>query len=348
MVKRITGIDIGSTSIRVVEVENPGRANPSLIRHASAPIPRGAVVRGEVVEPNTVAACLRQLWSTQRFSSKRVVLGVGNQRVLVRDLSVTGAPREQIRESLPFHVQDLLPVPVSEALLDFYPIGPNPANPTEVNGLLVAAVKDAVLGTVRAVESAGLNTAEVDLIPFALSRALAPADSGGAANVVIEVGATATTVVIERGGIPQFVRIIPAGGDDLTRALGSELSLEEPEAESLKRTLGLAKTVESPDQQRVVEIIYRVTGELLTSIRNTVTFFVNTRPDQPIGRVVLSGGGAQLPGFAAALAEMTRLEVTVGDPLGRFTLTRKLSAAKLAAERSQLTIALGLVLGSAA
>ena len=91
-----------------------------------------------------------------------------------------------------------------------------------------------------------------------------------------------------------------------------------------------------------------MTGELLTSIRNTITFFVNTRPDQPIGRVVLSGGGTQLPGFPEALAEMTRLEIVPGDALAKFTLTRKLSASRLAAERSELTIALGLVLGSAA
>ena len=122
MASNIVGIDIGSASIRAVEVSTGSRGATSIMRFAEIAVPEGATSRGEVLEPNTVAGALKQLWSLGRFRTKDVALGVGNQRVLSRDLTVPKAPMARIRESLPFQVQDLLPVPVGDAILDFYPI----------------------------------------------------------------------------------------------------------------------------------------------------------------------------------------------------------------------------------
>jgi type IV pilus assembly protein PilM len=124
--------------------------------------------------------------------------------------------------------------------------------------------------------------------------------------------------------------------------------VEPGEAERIKATVGLAKEVSTAEEHRAVEIIYRITGELLTSLRNTIGYFVNTRPTTPVGRLVLTGGGAQLPGLADALSEMTRLPVAVGDPFASVALSRRLDADALRLNRSALSAALGLALGSAA
>src|SRR6478609_7394869 len=171
MASSIVGVDIGNGMIRAVEVADAAKPKPTILRHAELPLPEGAVSRGEVLEPNTVAGALRSLWSKGGFKTREVVLGMGNQRVLARDLTMPLMSIERVRESLPFHVQDMLPVPVADALLDFYPVsyGQSESGPV-VNGLLIAAVKDAVLANVRAAELAGLTPVDVDLIPFALSR----------------------------------------------------------------------------------------------------------------------------------------------------------------------------------
>jgi type IV pilus assembly protein PilM len=349
MATSVVGVDIGNSAIRAVELADPGKARPTLLRHAEVFLPEGAASRGEVLEPNTVAAALKQLWSQGGFKSKNVVLGMGNQRVLARDLTVPKMSQARIRESLPFQVQEMLPVPVADALLDFYPVSESMSESGPViNGLLVAAVKEAVLGNVKATQLAGLTTVDVDLIPFALTRVLLNKRHIQGTVVLIEVGANTTSVVIAANGVPQFVRIIPTGGADLTQALRSELEIEPGEAERLKATIGLAKQVATIEEHRAVEIIYRVTSDLLTSLRNTVSYFVNTRPTLPVRELVVTGGGAQLPGFGDALSEMTRLPVETGDPFQTVALSRSLSADVLRQSRSRLAVALGLALGSAA
>ena len=349
MGKTIVGVDIGSTMLRAVEVADADKARPTLLRYHEQVLPEGAVSRGEVLEPNTVANALKHLWTVGGFKSKDVVLGVGNQRVLARDLSVPKMSLKRIRESLPFHVQELLPVPVADALLDFYPVSESigESGPM-VNGLLIAAVKDAVLANVKAANLAGLATAEVDLIPFALSRVLVSRPKLEQIVVLIDIGANTTSVVISNNGVPQFVRIIPTGGADLTQALREGLDIESVEAERLKRSLGLAKQVTSPEEQRAVEIIYQITSELLNSLRNTVNYFVNTRPHEVVSQIVMTGGGAELPGLQDALGEMTRVPVVAGDPYKTVSLSRGLNADDLRRDRTAITVALGLALGSAA
>ena len=345
----IVGVDIGNGMIRAIELADPEKPKPTLLRHAEVPLPDGAVSRGEVLEPNTVAGALRELWRKGGFKTRNVVLGMGNQRVLARDLAMPLMSIERIRESLPFHVQDMLPVPVADAMLDFYPVsyGQSDSGPV-VNGLLIAAVKEAVLANVRAAELAGLTPVDVDLIPFALSRVLLTRTGATGVSALVDIGANTTTVVIAADGVPQFVRIIPAGGSDMTDALRSGLEIAPHEAEGIKRTLGLASQVASVDEQRAVEIIYQAAGELLSSLRNTINYFVNTRPDARVERVVLSGGGAALPGLPEALGEMTRLPVVPGDPYVTVGLSRSLNADELRAKRSSLAVALGLAIGSAA
>ncbi|MDN4643474.1 type IV pilus assembly protein PilM [Arthrobacter sp. PsM3] len=345
MPSRVVGVDIGSTALRAVEVANPEKARPTVLRYFEVPLPVGAVNHGEVADQPAVTAAFKKLWSEGGFKSKTVALGLGNQRVLVRDLVVPLAPLRMIRESLPFQVQDMLPVPVSEAQLDFYPTSEEagPDGPT-ANGLLVAARKEALLGNVEAVRRAGLLTVDVDLIPFALTRLLLRRGEAEGGMAVIDVGASTASIVIANDGVPQFVRLIPTGGLDLTVALAARLAISADDAEKLKRNIGLRSLRDVPeDQHEALRVIHELSIELLDSLRNTVTYFLKTRPQETIGRLVLTGGGAKLPGFAEALSEMTRLDVVMADPFGGVGLTRGLGPGP-----GSMAVALGLAIGERA
>jgi type IV pilus assembly protein PilM len=347
MATRIVGIDIGSTTVRAVEVEGSTKARPTVVRYAEVPLPSGAARSGEVLETHTVASALKKLWSTGGFKSKNVVLGMGNQRVIARDLVMPKMSLSQIREALPFQVADMLPMPVSEALLDFYPISESEGdNGAVVNGLLVAAVKKSVLANVDAAVLAGLNPVDVDLIPFALSRLQSRAHGGPDTIAIVDVGSSTTNVVIIIAGVPQFVRIIPAGGNDATMAVAMSLEIEEGIAENAKRALGLGAAA-NPEHRPIVEHIHRATSELLNSIRNTISYFDNTHAVANVERIVLSGGGAKLAGFAAALQELTRAEVVLSDPFATLTVSKSVGQSPPEVHDS-MSVALGLALGSAA
>lgn len=376
MAQSVVGIDIGTAHLRAVEVRNPSKARPVVLRYHEVPLPVGAVIAGEVMEPHTVAVALKALWSDGGFRSRQVVLGMGNQRVLARDLSVPKMSLARIRQALQFEVQDLLPVPVADALLDFYPISESTTEhgPT-VNGLLIAAVKAAVLSNVSAVRLAGLTTVDVDLIPFAVSRLLVTRPGTEGVVAVIDLGATTTSVVITRDGVPQFVRIIATGSDDVTQALAVALQTDAASADLIKRRVGLLANTSgaavrdrsrsvnalvpapfdgviagssSPVDETAARIIAETMQDQLGSIASTLTYFANTRPIDPVSAIVLSGGGAQLAGLPEAVSRFTRLSVTTGDPLSTVALASAIDSEALRLCGFAYTVALGLALGRAA
>ncbi len=341
----IVGIDIGSTSVRAVEVRNADKARPIIERFAEVALPEGSVRRGEVLEVGTVSTAFRRLWSQGGFKSRDVILGMGGPRVLSRDLQMPRAPLAQIREALPFHVQDMLPVPVSEALLDFYPISEETGeHGPVVNGLLVAAIKEAVSANVAAVTQAGLRPIQVDLIPFALVRALAPRRSSPGLIGVVSIGANTTNVVITDNGVPQFVRIISSGGDDITRALSNRLQISLPQAEGAKREIGLGSQNVNPQQRPAMEVIYESARELLTAIRNTLTYYTNSKPGAGLSRVILAGGGSQLLGLGRALGDAVGVNVVEADAFAGAQLSRGSRTTK--EQQDGLTTAFALALGT--
>ncbi|MGY6496774.1 MAG: type IV pilus assembly protein PilM [Microcella sp.] len=348
MAKTIVGVDIGATSIRAVEVAGAGTAKPTVVRVGTVDVPEGAIKRGEVVEPNTVGNALKRLWSTAKFGSKHVVLGVGNQRVLARDLTVPQQPLPLIRESLPFHVQDLLPMPVSEAVFDFYPLrAEQQEQGAVVHGILVAAVKETVMTNLSAARLAGLKPIGVDLIPFALTRLMSRTEAGQGRVVLLDIGAETTSFVVAVDGIPQFVRLIGMGGSDVTRAIVSRLGMSETDAEAAKRALGLTTQGVREEHRPIVEVIYDVTGELITSVRNTISFVGNAQSVGSLERIVMSGNASRLPGLAAALSDFTRIPVVVAEPFD--SVAMKGSAKKVdGIDTGSLQVALGLAIGAAA
>lgn len=350
MTTHVVGVDIGETAVRGVEVRMHAKSGVEVLRFHEVPLPEGAVRSGEVLEVTTVSGALKRLWADAKFRTKDVVLGMGNQKVLARDLTVPRMPLANIRESLPFHVQDLIQVPVADALLDFYPIAEvETETGPAVSGLLIAAVKEAVMVNVSAVRQAGLSPVGVDLIGFALQRLLGP--STGETTALIDIGASTTNVVLARNGVPHFVRIIPAGGEDITRALMSRLEMDRTQAEDFKREVGLLPGRTSPEARQAVGVIEDTAGELLNSLRNTLKYFANTRQEGPADRIVLTGAGAQLPHFAAALEAITRVPVTVLEPFRALPRSRtKGNQPRPDATESagRMAVALGLALGGAA
>jgi len=347
----VIGLDIGTTHVRAAEVEfgsggSSARARPRLVRVGVAQLPPGAVREGEVVERTTVGSTIKRLWSEHKFGSKSVILGVGNQRVVVRDLDLPAMPMAQVRSSLPFQVQNLIPVAVDDAILDFLPVDLRTGDGGEVmHGLLVAATKDTVQANTAAVETAGLRPVVVDLSAFALARAMARGDAVDHTIAIVDVGARVTTIAVVARGVPRMVRMLPSGGQDVTEAVAGALAIPLDQAEIAKRSIGVGFS-QGPETERAAEQVMTVVSALVEAVRNTMVFYNSTHPGETIEHLLLTGGGSALPGLGQYLSTATRLPVSPGQP---FTGIESGSAGTaLAGQQHTLAIALGLAMGVAA
>ena len=233
------GVDVGSTAVRVAEVA--AGEIPVIVRAAQVPLPPGVVEAGEVRQPEVVAEALRELWSKAGVKSKQVHLGVGNQRVVVRELALPWLPEKELRDTLGFQVQEFIPMASDEAVLDFDPLGEmDQGGRRMVRILLVAAHKPMVNALVEAALAAKLDPQGIDLTPFAVTRAVGAGDDGldldsSGDEAIIDIGAQVTSICVHDRGVTRFVRMLPSGGRDITLALASGLGVDDEMAERLKR-----------------------------------------------------------------------------------------------------------------
>jgi len=348
---RVIGLDIGSTMVRAAEMEfgkGTDMDRPStLVRYAEAPLPAGAVRDGEVAQAEVVSTTLRQLWAKAKFGTKDVVIGVGNQRVLVREFDLPWLPDNQIKQALPFHVQGVLPMSTDDALLDFLPISEfEGRSGRTLKGMLVAAQRDTVNANVLAVVGAGLRPTMVDLNAFALLRSVCRGELAHRTVAVVDVGANLTHVVVSQGGIPRLARTLPAGGQAVTDAVSAAVGIGRPEAEDAKRTLGIGYNG-SGDATVAAHAVNEAAQKLLEAVRGTIGFYSNSNRQAPVEAVLLTGGGADLPGFGQYLATLVRLPVQVADVLVGVRV-RKGSLPLISGGASVAALPIGLAYGVAA
>jgi len=308
--KTRVGVDIGSTAVRVAEVA-PGDV-PVLRRAAQVPLAPGAVENGEIRQPDVVAVALKELWGRSGVKSKRVQLGVGNQRVVVREIALPWLPEKELRASLGFQVQEFIPMSVEEAVLDYDVLGELERDGRRMlRMLLVAAQRMMIDALVQAVEAAKLEVIGIDLTPFALVRAVGTLDvpldeETQGDEALVDVGAHVTNICVHDRGTTKFVRTLPSGGRDITLAIARGLGTEDDVAERLKR----GEQIEGgPDPEDVGRVAMSRAGSFVDEIRSSLTFYAAQVPGASIGRVLVTGGGSKLNGFIELLQQ--RIPVVV-------------------------------------
>ena len=341
------GLDIGTSGVRAAELTF-GKRGVTLAKFGQVAVPPGAVRDGEVVEPVGVAEAIRELWSATRFSSKNVVLGVANQRVVVRTVELPWLPLPELRKSLGLQVADLIPMPVEQAVLDFHPLEEVTSDKGRtIKGLLVAAARDTVLANVRCAERAGLRPTSVDLTSFAVLRSLgAGAFGDGSTEALVDVGSRVTNIVVHCGSVPSFVRILLMGGQDITDALAERVGSSLAEAEGLKQAVGMDGTA-GPEYANAARAVDATAQSLVDEIRGSLDYYSSTMPGAPVERVVLSGGGSLLRGLAERLGQAVRIPVTVGDPMAGMTIGKTgLDDEQLRHVRPLAAVPVGLAMGA--
>lgn len=344
----LIGLDIGTSAIRAAQV-SVGRGAPSLISFGQVALPSGVVVDGEIRDQGAVSEAISQLVKRTKIKGRRVVLGVANQRVVVRQVDLPYLEEKEFRSSLQFQVADHIPMPVDAAELDYMMLGEfmTESNERMMRVLLVAAATDMVESFVGTAAAAGLEPAGVDLTPFAVARAVSPAarsEVGAAGSeAVIDVGAGVTSIFVHNNGEPRFVRILLVGGDDATNALSSSLGVSFDEAEAVKLDLG--RGVGTPEAQRVLQA--RV-ASLVEEIRGSLDYYVTQEDSEPVASILMTGGGSLTPGLVASVEQTVRVQVRRATPLSQMNFSRSgLTQEQVTQVEPVASAAVGLAMGDA-
>jgi type IV pilus assembly protein PilM len=349
--KRIVGLKIGGSQIAAARVHN-GDA-PELVQAVRAPLEHGIVVGGELRDPEALATALKEFFTSHKLPRRGVRLGIANNRIGVRTFEVTGiADPKQLANAIRFRAQEVLPIPIEEAVLDYQVLEESVSEDGQPvrRVLLVVAYRDLVDRYVYACRKAGLQLVGIDLEAFALLRAIAePRDSGPGsergAMVAVSVGHERSTFAVSDGRVCEFTRVLEWGGWSLNVAIARALDLSPSEVEPLKRSLSFSGLEQVPDgfsgeqlataRDAALKQLQTFARELVSSLQ----FYQNQPQSLGIGEIALTGGTAHLPGLGAELERLIGVPVRVADPLARLKVSKKVREPE---QLGSLAVAIGL------
>jgi type IV pilus assembly protein PilM len=357
------GLDIGTDFIRAAQIKSTN-AGFVLVNYGSVAMPFGAVVEGEIVDPEAVSGAIKELWKRHGFRVSDVAIGVSNQKVVVRLIDLPFMERDELEGAIQYQAQDYIPIPVEEAIIDFQIIGDymTPADEHMMEVLLVAAQRDMIQTAVEAVEGAKLRLAQVDVTAFALVRSLLGstpswfAEEGGSAGEalgIVHMTSGLTNIAVVERGIPRFTRVSALAGNQFTQAVANVLNLTFDEAEDLKNAAGLP-SIDAPAEvqggepqniQTAQEALEREANKFIAEVRRSLDYYLTQATQvRTIKRIYLTGTGSQLKNLPTYLEKGLQTQVVLGDPLSHVTASGAVEQAVLA-DRMGCAPAIGLALG---
>ena len=352
MTQRVIGLDVGTHAVRAAELRIGRNGAVTLAKFGQVALPKGVVAGGEVVDPGRLSDAIKRLWKEVRFTSRKVIVGLGNQRVIVRPAEIPAMGESDLRSAVELQAGELIPMPLDEVVLDHQVleryIDDNGDDTMSV--LIVAAQKDIVRNLLTAVELAGLSVTLVDLLPFALLRSLADVtgfddlESGQeTAEAIVSVGGGVTTLVVHERGVPKFVRMLMRGGEGLTDKISTDMGVTFDTAEGLKRQLG-AGLNDGPAAE-AEPILNASVERFVEEIKSSLDYHTSQPGNAPLSRVVLTGGGSRVAGLLEGLAEQAGVPVQMGAPFSRLELAKTgLTEVQLREAEDLAAVAIGLAL----
>ena len=357
------GLDIDRGAVKAVQVA--GGAGNSTLQHVGyRRLPPGAVAEGEVADHDLLASEIREFWSTHSFKGKDVMLGVANQRVVVRLLDFPRMDADDLASAIGYEAQDHIPMPMDDAVMDYTVLGPQEEGSDLDRILIVAAQKDMIYRYTSAVRAAGLRPVGIDVKGLSLLRSTLPDTlfEDESAILLLDIGTELTNLVITQGGNPTLTRFIQGGSGYFVQAIADAADLPEDEAEKqlMNPHVRLGYDQAEAESDASVEeseefdpaLTYDIrrgledaAQTLAEDVQRSMEFHYSQPGAREVSQVVLSGEGALVAGLDAYMGEQLGVSAERGNPLRRLATNRSnVPDDQLRVMEPVLAVALGLAL----
>ena len=340
----LIGVDISSSAVKFVELEDAGRGRYRLERYVIEPLSRDAVVDGNILNLDQVSDAFSRGWKKLNSRVRNVALALPTAAVITKKITVPAGQREdELELQVETEANQYIPFALDEVNLDFQVLGPSPTNKDDVEVLIAASRKEKVEDRVAAAEAAGLKAVVIDIESHATQAAFellaqGMPDGGHDQTIaIVDVGTSVMNVNIVRNGESVYLREQPFGGQQLTQEIQRHFGLTAEEAEIAKRTGGLPENYEA-------EVLQPFMDNLALEVSRVLQFFFTSSQYSSVDRLLLAGGCAAIPDLDEAVTRRTQVPTFVANPFAGMDVSSKIRARQLQADAPSLLVACGLAL----
>jgi type IV pilus assembly protein PilM len=339
--KNLVGLDIGSSSVKAVELAKKG-SNLQLLNLGFENLQTDTIVDGQIMELNNVSNVISQIFSEHQIRTTRVCAGVSGHSVIVKNIVLPQMSSEELQESFSWHAEEHIPFDIADVNLD-YELTSRSEDALHV--LMAACKSDKIANVKQAIQLAGKQPVIIDVDAFALQNCYEVnyRPRPGEIVALLNVGAATMNINILNGTRSIFARDASVGGSQYTSLLQRELGLSFEQAEGVKRGMPLPEGTEARPIQPIIET---VSEALALEVKKTVDFYRASAQDETgIQKILLAGGGSKLPGLADFLARKFEIPVEVFDPFRQIEVdSRKFDPDYMREIVPEMAVAVGLAL----
>lgn len=342
----LIGVDISSTSVKMVELAEESKGSYRLERYAIVPLAKDSVVDGNIADLDQVTDTVSRAWKLLGTHEKRCALALPAAAVISKKVLMAADLRE---EDMEFRVEaeanQYIPFPLDEVNIDFQVIGPAANNAEEIEVLIAASRKEKIEDRVVAAEGAGLKVIVMDVETSATEAACTLAvnqlpNSGKDQTVmVIDIGALMMHINVLHDSQSVYVREQTFGGDQLTQEIQRRFGLSPEEAEAAKRKGGLPDSYDT-------EVLQPFVRSLAQEVARAIQFFTSSTQYNRVDHIVLAGGCASIPAVDAMVQERTQVKAVIANPFNGMSLNSRIKQQQLVVDAPALMIACGLAMRS--
>ena len=340
MGKITVGLDIGFSTIKIVALEH-GSDLPKLTALGTIAAPMPGMSSDGDQDLAAVASSIKKLMSASKIEQPEVVVALPESKVFTRVIDdLPFLSDSELPSAIKYASEEFIPLPMSEVNLNWQVLARGKQKSDRTVVFVVASPKQVVQKYIRLLDMADLRPLALETEIIASSRALVGNNAFSPTTLIIQMGTITTDFAIVSKGLILLTRSIATGGSALTRALAQHFGFEVAQAEEYKKVYGL---LNDQLEGKVYEAIRPLIDSILEETRRVVEAYHSKNPTNKIKRVVISGGGAKMPGLVVYMANNLNLEVQEADPW--YFITKDASfKAKLVQEGPIYTVAVGLAL----
>lgn len=340
--KNLVGLDIGSSSVKAVELQKKGNSY-QLVSLGYENLQPDTVVDGQIMELNNVSNVIASIFNEHQIKTTKVAAGVSGHSVIVKNIVLPQMSEDELQESFSWHAEEHIPFDIADVNLDYQVIG---NGPDSLQVLLAACKSDKIANVKQAIQLAGKQPVVIDVDAFALQNCyeLNYQPKQGEVVALLNIGASTMNINILNGTRSVFARDASVGGSQYTSLLQKELGLTFEQAEAVKRGYPLPEGSEPRPIQPIIETVSDI---LALEVRKTMDFYRATSEEggEAIQKILVAGGGSKLPGLAEYLAKRFETPVEVFDPFRQIQVdTKKFDPDYLREIVPEMAVAVGLAL----